>query len=196
MSTARRIESHFVDIKGRVALTGRPGVGKTTLIERVIDRLGVPVGGMITKEIRTCGHRVGFSVIDLETGEEGILAHIHHPGGPKMGRYRVNLRDLEEIGLRAVDRALTAGHLLVIDEVAPMEMTSERFVPLIERALASRQPLLVSTHAHLQHDIAHRVRRELNLVRVRQGSRDALVETVSRLLIDPESSPPSPRDGS
>ncbi|UCF09611.1 MAG: NTPase [Candidatus Bipolaricaulota bacterium] len=178
-----------MDIKGRVALTGRPGVGKTTLIERVIERLGIDAGGMVTKEIRTCGHRVGFSVVDVGTGEEGVLAHIHHQGGPRMGRYCVNVRDLETIGLRAIERSLERGCLTVIDEVAPMEITSPGFVPLIERALESGVPLLVSTHAHLQHAIVHRVRRELTLVRVRMGNRDRLVEEVSALLIDPETAP-------
>ncbi|HDL85850.1 MAG TPA: NTPase, partial [Candidatus Acetothermia bacterium] len=85
-------------IKERIVITGRPGVGKTTLIERVVSELSIPAGGMITAEIRKCDHRVGFSVIDLATGKEGILAHIHQQSGPKMGRYRVNLHDLEQIG--------------------------------------------------------------------------------------------------
>jgi len=173
-----RIESLIVDIKARVALTGRPGVGKTTLIERVVARLDTEVGGMVTKEILRCGRRVGFAVIDLASGEQGVLAHIHRPSGPRIGSYRVNLDDLERIGMAAVERSLERGGLTVIDEVAPMEMQSARFISLLERALASDVSLLISTHARLQHPIVHRVRRELSLVRVRLGNRDELVDTV------------------
>jgi len=137
---------------------------------------------MITGEIRRCGHRVGFSIIDVATGEEGVLAHLHQPKGPRVGPYRVNLEDLESIGLRAIERSLRARKLTVIDEIAPMEITSGRFIPLVERALDSGTALLVSTHAHLQHPIVHRARRELALVRVRLGNRDALADTLLALL--------------
>jgi nucleoside-triphosphatase len=171
-----------VDIKGRVALTGRPGVGKTTLIERVLADLPGSAGGMITREIRRCGYRIGFAVIDIATGVEGVLAHLHQPRGPKVGRYRVNLDDLESIGIGAIERSLDAGTLTVIDELAPMEITSPRFVPIVQRALDEEGPLLISTHANLQHALVHRVRRELDLVRVRLGNRDELVAVVGRLL--------------
>ena len=59
-----------------VAVTGHPGVGKTTLVERVLAAVPLRAGGMITKEIRKVGRRVGFAVIDVATGEEGVLAHI------------------------------------------------------------------------------------------------------------------------
>ena len=93
-------------IKPRVAITGRPGVGKTTLIQRVLERISLSAGGMTTQEIRKCGVRVGFSVTDLATGREGILAHLHQRTGPRIGRYRVNLRDLEQIGIEAIRHAI------------------------------------------------------------------------------------------
>ena len=162
-------------IKSRIAITGRPGVGKTTLIERVLSRLPVSFGGMITKEIRKCGRRVGFAVIDVATGEEGILAHLHLQRGPKLGRYTVNLKDLEGIGINAIARAIEGKKLVVIDELGPMELSSPLFIPAVERALKSDRSLIISTHAYLDHPLAHRVRRELHLFRVKLGNRDALV---------------------
>jgi nucleoside-triphosphatase len=162
-------------IKGRVAITGRPGVGKTTVIERLLEILPLSAGGLITKEIRVCGHRVGFSLRDVASGEEGILAHLHHRDGPKVGRYTVDLRSLEEIGVRAILRAVRTCDLVVIDEIAPMELSSAAFVPAVEEALESAKALMVSTHANADHPIAHRVRRELQLVRIKLSNRDQAV---------------------
>jgi len=168
-------------IKGRVALTGRPGVGKTTLIKRALSRLPINAGGMLTEEIRVCGRRVGFSVIDVATGKEGILAHIHRAGGPKIGRYTVDLDALERIGIGAIYRAIERDELVVIDEIAPMELCSPAFVPAVEAALKSDRSLIISTHAHADLEIAHRVRRELQLLRVKLGNRDRLVEEILRI---------------
>lgn len=159
-------------------ITGRPGVGKTTLIERVVAELSLPTGGMITREIRKCDHRVGFSVIDIATKREGILAHIHQRSGPRMGRYRVNLRDLEEIGIAAIDNALSAGSIVVIDEIGPMEITSPKFIPAVERVVESSAQFIISTHAKLDHPLIHRLRQQFTLYRVKMGNRDRLVELV------------------
>ena len=154
-------------------------MGKTTAIERLLEVLPLSAGGMITREIRVCGHRVGFSLIDVATREEGVLAHLHHRDGPKIGRYTVDLRSLEEIGVRAVRRAVETCELVVIDEIAPMELTSPAFVPAVEAALASGRSLLISTHAHSDHPIAHRARRELTLFRVKLSNRDRLVGDIA-----------------
>jgi len=166
-------------IKGRVAITGRPGVGKTTAIERLLGILPLSAGGMITKEIRVCGRRVGFSLVDVATGEEGVLAHLHRRDGPRVGRYTVDLRSLVEIGVRAIRHAVDACDLVVVDEIAPMELTSPGFVPAVEEALASDKSLLISTHANADHPIAHRVRRELTLFRMKLSNRDRLIEEIA-----------------
>lgn len=178
-----RIESRRMTIKGRVAITGRPGVGKTTLIEQVLPLLHLSVGGFVVKELSVCGHRVGFALTDLATGRSGTLAHIHQPSGPRIGRYTVNLQTMEELGVPAVEDAIRSCDLVVIDELAPMEMTNERFVPAVESALASSKRLLISTHATYDHSLLHRVRQELYLVRVKVSNRDGLVDEVVRCLL-------------
>jgi len=175
---ADRIECTGMAIKGRIAITGRPGVGKTTLIEAILKRVGPVAGGMLTREIRVCGRRVGFALVDVATGEEGVLAHIHSSVGPKVGRYTVDLESIESTGVAAIRSAIATKPLVLIDEIAPMELRSPAFAPAVEAALASDKALLISTHAHADHPIAHRVRRELRLFRVKLSNRDRLVDEV------------------
>ncbi len=157
-------------------------MGKTTLVERVIQAVPLKCGGMITKEIRKIGRRVGFSVHDVLTGREGVLAHIHLERGPKLGRYRVNLRDLEEIGAAAIERALEECELVVIDEVGPMELHSERFIRAVERALESDKHLLVTVHRASNHHLAYRIRHEADrFFRLSTTKRDRITEEIIEL---------------
>jgi len=62
-----------------VFLTGKPSVGKTSVLLRaakVLQDKGYVVGGMITKDVRKEGVRVGFEIVNLTEGRKGWLAHI------------------------------------------------------------------------------------------------------------------------
>jgi len=148
----------------KVVVTGQPGVGKTTLVERVLAEVPLRAGGMITREIRKVGRRVGFAVIDVATGREGVLAHIHLPHGPRLGRYRVNLEDLEEVGAAAIEWAVEHAELIVVDEVGPMELKSLRFVAAVERALEAPKHLLLTVHRASNHRLAYRARHGCDLL--------------------------------
>lgn len=83
---------------------GPPGVGKTTCIHRVLERLqayaGLPglvgVQGFYTQEVRSKeGQRLGFDVVAIPSGRRGVLARVKPAGdGPLMpggGGARVSL---------------------------------------------------------------------------------------------------------
>ncbi|WP_297548059.1 NTPase [Thermococcus sp.] len=132
----------------RVFVTGPAGVGKTTLVERVareVERWGYIVGGMVTREVRRNGRRVGFKIIALDTGEEGTLASLrgtsHLPGVP-FGKYIVHVDELERVGVSAIRRALVEADLIVIDEIGPMEYKSDEFIKAVGEVLKSEKPLL------------------------------------------------------
>jgi len=54
----------------RIFLTGEPGCGKTTIINKTHQMLtaqGWKMGGVVSGELRERGVRVGFSLEDLST---------------------------------------------------------------------------------------------------------------------------------
>jgi nucleoside-triphosphatase len=122
-------------------LTGRPGVGKTTLIRLLLSSLRVRAGGFLTEEIREQGERVGFRLRDLE-GKEGILAHVSFPGPCRVGRYGVRVETMEEIGVPALRRAVAERELVIVDEIGRMELFCPPFREEIQRALDAATPLL------------------------------------------------------
>lgn len=130
-------------------VTGRPGIGKTTCLQRTAELLlsrGVRIGGMITLERREGGSRVGFEIRDIAGENVGMLASVGGGSGPRVGKYVVNLADLERVGVGAIDRALREAQVILIDEVGPMELLSRRFVDAVFAALDSPKPVLATIH--------------------------------------------------
>lgn len=169
----------------KLAVTGSPGTGKTTFVLRLVERLPLQAGGMITEEVRVMGRRVGFAVRDLGTGRRGTLAHVHGTDGPLVGRYHVDLGGLESVGVAAVEHAVQASELVVIDEVGPMELASERFVAAVLAALGSDRHLIVSVHRASNHHLAYLVRRGVDVyLRITRANRDAQLEHARQLFLD------------
>ncbi len=67
-------------------LTGFPGCGKTTVLERVVQHLGdLRLTGFLTLELREHGQRVGFEAVGLGGGRV-ILAHVRFRSLVSVGR--------------------------------------------------------------------------------------------------------------
>ena len=147
-------------------VTGDPGVGKTTLISKVIYAVksnGFTVGGILTKERKEKGERTGFDILDVASMRSGTLASIHQMEGPKIGKYKVNLKDLAEIGAKAIDYALSNSDLVICDEIGPMEMFSPELRRAISRLMHSSKVVLGSVHKRLVDPLIEEIKADPNV---------------------------------
>ncbi|CAJ1067666.1 cancer-related nucleoside-triphosphatase isoform X1 [Xyrichtys novacula] len=142
-----------------VFLTGPPGVGKTTLVQKACEALvssGVGVEGFYTEEVRAGGRRVGFDVVTV-TGERGQLSRIRDVSGPSHGRreytvgqYVVDLPSFENLALplfRNVGSADGGGSrkVFIIDEIGKMELFSQSFIRAVRQTLGSSSCTILGT---------------------------------------------------
>jgi nucleoside-triphosphatase len=125
-------KDHF-QRKRNIFFTGPPRCGKSTLIEKVVTGIHVPVTGFFTREIQEEGRRVGFSINTLD-GREGILAHHDIRGQFRVGKYGVNIKDIDSIAVPAMIPA-TREEIVVIDEIGKMECFSQLFRKALIRVL-------------------------------------------------------------
>jgi len=152
----------------KILLTGRPGVGKTTVLVETIRELegrGLRVGGMVSREVRDGSVRVGFEISDLTSRQKGWLAHIEQPQGPQIGKYRVNLKDLVGIGVNAIYRAAAdpAISIIAIDEIGPMELCSEDFKMAVEKAVEAGKPLIGTIHYKARSTLIEHIRSRVDV---------------------------------
>lgn len=120
-------------------------MGKTSLLKELLRETKVKVGGFISEDIREKGERVGFRIRTLG-GKEGILAHKDIKSPWRVGKYGVNVKDIEEIGVRAIEEAIRDSDIVVIDEIGKMELFSPLFRQCVRKALDSEKPLLGTLH--------------------------------------------------
>jgi nucleoside-triphosphatase len=164
----------------RIAVTGSPGVGKSTLVAKAAAATGMRVGGVLARDRRHKDRRTGFELLDLASGAVGILAD-ETGTGSQLGKFCVHPEDLDGIGAKAIEDALKC-ELIVVDEVGPMELTSHRFVSAVEMAISSPLPMLVVLHEWSNHRLAKKIRSTFKVMTVTRENRDSLVGEVVRNL--------------
>ncbi len=174
----------------KVIITGRPGVGKTTVFSKTIELLrdkGITVGGFVCPEIRRGGVRVGFDIIDILSGECSPLARVSGPNLPgvcvaKVGKYCV-LEDAVTVGCKAIDVALRAADVVGIDEVGPMELKLAKLRRCMERILKNPQVIaLIVLHRRLASNIGNLVKGEHRLFWVTEDNRVELPNLIADII--------------
>jgi nucleoside-triphosphatase THEP1 len=162
-----------------ILLTGPPGIGKSTLIERIVSGIQRPVTGFFTREIREKGKRVGFSIVTLD-GRKGVLAHRDVRGPFRVGKYGVNVEDIDRV---AVPSMIPAGPdvIVVIDEIGKMECFSSLFRESLMRVLDSENPVIGSIALRGGSFIEKvKARKDVSLIEVTERNRDELINLVKK----------------
>jgi nucleoside-triphosphatase len=128
-----------------IFLTGKPRTGKTTLLNQITKDLKNSAGGFYTEEMLKDNKRIGFKIKTLD-GKEGILAKEGLKGRYRLGKYGVNLQDLEKVGIEAIEQAIKEKEIIVIDEIGKMELFSPKFKDAVLKALDSGRRVIGVIH--------------------------------------------------
>ena len=162
-----------------ILFTGPPGSGKSTLIEKLVKEIKTPATGFFTREIREKGNRVGFSIQTLD-GRKGLLAHQRIKSRYRVGRYGVNIKDIDRIAVPSMmpDRPDSQ---VIIDEIGKMECFSNLFRKTLVDILDSEHPVIGSIAMKGDRFIQKiKARKDVRIVNVTVDNRDALAEAYAR----------------
>jgi len=172
---------------GNLLITGLPGIGKTTLIQRTLEQFpSLEIGGFYTTEISNNGSRLGFTIHDVR-GKNGILAHVRNNSSERVGPYGVDVEEIDKIAVASLKAAMGKTDLLVIDEIGTMELCSQAFRKIVLQALDSSTPVL-GTLQRSSNPFLERIksRPDLRILSVTERNRESmkreLLEEVGRII--------------
>lgn len=128
-----------------ILIHGRRGAGKSTMIEKLISELDVPVYGFYTRTVRT--NDAGYHQIYMyPAGKvERYTSEDNHVGDCNTRERIVNLRVFDTLGVEYLHAK--PGGILVMDEIGFMEQDSELFCKAVLQALDGDIPVLAGVKA-------------------------------------------------
>lgn len=169
----------------KILLTGLPGVGKTTIIRKVINNIFLNsgmIGGFFTKEIRENNRRVGFQVKTILSCEIDIIAHEQHKSSYKMHNFGINLNAFEKTLLMELKNCVKRNvSLIVIDEIGIMETKSFKYCQKLLEILNGHKPIL-GVLKKKENPFLNKIRQvsDLNIIEVNRANRNDVSRKITQ----------------
>lgn len=159
-----------------VLLTGRPGIGKSTVVEKFTSQYDGSATWVVTSAIpRPEGGRAGFAAAN-SAGMAKIISHkTDIDSDVVIGENRVDIAAVDAMFAHALDSALRhEGELAVIDEIGPIQLLSPSFTFALERAFGSSIDLIATIHRKDDRLAEYRNSPLATLLEVTEENRDML----------------------
>ena len=130
-------------MKKHIILCGRRQVGKTTMINRLMRELRVPVYGYQTSTTVRDPDGTRHIYMYPAGKVDGYMSEENHVGDCNMKVRSVNRRVFEDLGVRLLKGAKPDG-VIVMDEIGFMEIGADDFCGEVLRALDGDIPVLAA----------------------------------------------------
>ena len=165
-------------MKKNILITGVPGIGKTTLIMKILDAVKhIGPVGFYTEEIREQGIRMGFSLINTR-GDRSTLAHVNIKSRFKVGRYGVDVAGFEAF-IEQLPFFDDRVGMIVIDEIGRMECLSTKFTKLMKTILDSEKLFMAAVALKGEGLIAEVKRHsDIELFEITRDNRNDLLQRI------------------
>ncbi len=160
-----------------ILLTGKPGAGKSTVIEKFIALNKEPARWVVTSAILRpeLGDRGGF----VAANSDGVRRVISHKtdiaSDVVVGENHVDLAAVDVMFANALDKATKSqGGLTIVDEIGPIQLLSPAFTAALGRVFDSPADLVVTIHYNDERLAVYRNAARNLVLEVTTNNRDEL----------------------
>ena len=180
-------------IHPKIGITGLPRSGKSAVMNKVAEMLKNErgqelrgrgedpssfeiIGGVKTIPILEGTTRVGYSCLNIQTGETGTIAHKDIDSRNRILGLGLDPEVIAKIAVPAIQEAIDNYEVIVIDEIGKFTVESEEFVAIVREVVDIDKPTIMTLHKKSRHPLLQDIRR-------RDDSRILEVTPVNRALL-------------
>jgi nucleoside-triphosphatase len=158
-------------------LTGKIGVGKSTVVDKLLVTIDLSFGGFRTLPVIKEQRLKGFKIRDIETGKEESIAFfgndfLIHPV----------IDGFESLGVKSLKDALENKELIVMDELGFLESEAESFKAKVLEVLKSDRSVLGVMKID-RNPFLDEVAKYVEIVEVTEKNRDNLSQELRRAFL-------------
>lgn len=163
-----------------IFLTGEKGIGKSTIIKKVIEEFNFIWGGYITQR-KTRNNIKYFSIKSLSSGRLYPFARVDLSTLEK----DINIDSFKYDISRFLKEDLNKCHAIILDELGSMENNIETFTKTIYEIL-DRPMLVVGVLKDFDCEFLNNIRERKDsiIIRVKEDNRDHIYDEIHRLILD------------
>ncbi|HUW22222.1 MAG TPA: nucleoside-triphosphatase [Candidatus Bathyarchaeia archaeon] len=131
----------------KILLTGRPGIGKSTILQKFRGGFTGKIYGIVARELRDeDNNRVGFSA-ENSAKKEKVFAHKYKIKSEFIvgGKYHVDIKAIDDFVVPEIKRGIQdPDSVILIDEIGRMQSFSKLFMQAIRETLNSECNILAT----------------------------------------------------
>jgi nucleoside-triphosphatase len=160
----------MVQIRKNIGIIAQPRVGKSTLLQKVLEQNYGHTQGAFTREIKQGTERVGFEMRCYENVgpshfPKAIIAHINNTESLfKVSKYGVDEEAIRTTSLELWKRPILPGKLLYLDEIGQMQVGDDNFRELARKYLGSENTCLVTLSAVYHHSFIDQIKKRGDII--------------------------------
>ncbi|MBN2517717.1 MAG: AAA family ATPase [Candidatus Altiarchaeota archaeon] len=160
-----------------IIITGQPGVGKTTVCERLIlilKKNGLRCGGVLSPWVPE-----GFDIVDIQTGEARPFARLGK-GEVTVGSFVFDRKGVD-FALGALENSRDCD-VIFIDEIGSLELRGGGLMPAVKLLAASDTPLIIISRSWLSNQVKELLSKRTFLTfEATEANREDLPPEISRV---------------
>ncbi|SDZ10829.1 nucleoside-triphosphatase [Proteiniborus ethanoligenes] len=160
-------------------ITGEIGIGKTTIINKIIDKLNCSVGGYSTDREIVNGKKIFTAKSLLDDTERCIFAKIHMANGHK----EIYEDSFRYCIISILEKSLSKADVIILDELGFMEDNIIQFTSYVHSLLDSDRFILGVLKKHdCQFISSIRSRKDVLVVDVNKDNRDSILDELLSMI--------------